>query len=117
MSAEAKFTWIMPNRCRFCGTAQQWRTINGESPDIGDLQGECRSQVYLDYAEPTLRSECRNQVCLSYAEPRGVEAHEVWLAAADFAETLCVCELGKIRLVRSEQLGVTNCLQFAKPPY
>ncbi len=58
------------------------------------MQGESRNQVYLGYAEPTLRSECRNQVYLAYAEPRGVEAHEVWLTAADFAETQSVCELG-----------------------
>ena len=84
------------------------------------MQGECRSQVYLDYAEPRgveahevwltaadfaetrsvcelgkiVQGECRNQVYLDYAEPRGVEAHEVWLTAADFAETRSVCELG-----------------------
>ena len=56
------------------------------------MQAECRRQIYLHYAEPTLRSECRNQVYLGYAEPRGVEAHEVWLTAADFAETRSVCE-------------------------
>ena len=61
------------------------------------MQGESRSQIYLDYAEPTLRSECRNQVYLGYAEPRGVEAHEVWLTAADFAETRSVCELGIVK--------------------
>ena len=49
------------------------------------MQAERRRQIYLHYAEPTLRSECRNQVYLGYAEPRGVEAHEVWLTAADFA--------------------------------
>ena len=43
VSAEAKFIWIMPNRRRICGIAQQWRTV---------VQGECRSQIYLDYAEP-----------------------------------------------------------------
>ena len=37
------------------------------------MQAERRGQIYLHYAEPTLRSECRNQVCLGYAEPRGVE--------------------------------------------
>ena len=58
------------------------------------MQAERRGQIYLHYAEPTLRSECRNQVYLGYAEPRGVEAHEVWLTAADFAETRSVCELG-----------------------
>ena len=58
------------------------------------MQAECRRQTCLHYAEPTLRSECRNQVYLGYAEPRGVEAHEVWLTAADFAETRSVCELG-----------------------
>ena len=47
------------------------------------MQAECRRQIYLHYAEPTLRSECRNQVYLGYAEPRGVEAHEVWLTAAE----------------------------------
>ena len=88
MRAEAKFIWIMPNRRRFCGIAKQWRTL---------VQGESRSQIYLDYAEPTLRSECRNQVYLGYAEPRGVEAHEVWLTAADFAETRSVCELGIVK--------------------
>ena len=41
-----------------------------------------------------MQAECRNQVYLGYAEPRGVEAHEVWLTAADFAETRSVCELG-----------------------
>ena len=76
MRAEAKFTWIMPNRRRFCVIAQQWRTL---------VQAECRRQTCLHYGEPTLRSECRNQVYLGYAEPRGVEAHEVWLTAADFA--------------------------------
>jgi len=49
------------------------------------VQAERRRQTCLHYAEPTLRSECRNQVYLGYAEPRGVEAHEVWLTAADFA--------------------------------
>ena len=49
------------------------------------MQGESRSQVYLDYAEP-----------------RGVEAHEVWLTAADFAETRNVCELIKIVSLRKQ---------------
>ena len=61
------------------------------------MQAERRRQIYLHYAEPTLRSECRNQVYLGYAEPRGVEAHEVWLTAADFAETRSVCELGIVK--------------------
>jgi len=32
-----------------------------------------------------VQGESRNQIYLDYAEPLGVEAHEVWLTAADFA--------------------------------
>jgi len=30
-----------------------------------------------------VQGESRSQVYLGYAEPRGVEAHEVWLTAAE----------------------------------
>ena len=81
-----------PNLFGLCRTAADFAETRSVC-ELGKIvQAECRRQTNLHYAEPTLRSECRNQVYLGYAEPRGVEAHEVWLTAADFEETRSVCE-------------------------